>query len=44
MQNDMKQLFLNNCTDIDVALGKYIATVNVFDKFTLFSFMIVIYD
>ena len=44
MQNDMKQLLLNTCTDIDVALQKYIASVNVFDKFTLFSFMIVIYD
>ena len=44
MQNDMKQLFLNKCTDVDVALEKYIASVIVSDKFTLFPFMIVICD
>ena len=35
MQNEMNQLFLNRYTDLDVALEKYIASVNVFDKFTL---------
>ena len=44
MQNDMKQLFLNKCIDVDVALEKYIINANVFGKFTLFPFMIVIYD
>ena len=44
MQNDMNQLFLNKCIDADVALEKYIASVNVFDTFTLFPFMIVIYN
>ena len=40
----MKQLFLNKCTDVDVALEKYIASVNIFDEFALFHVMIVIYD
>ena len=43
MQNNMKQLFLNKFTEVDGALEKYIASVNVFDEFTLFPVMIVIY-
>ena len=35
VQNEMNQLFLKRYTDLDVALEKYVASVNVFDIFTL---------
>ena len=40
----MKQLFLNKCTDVDGALERYIASVDVFNEFTLLPVMILIFD
>ena len=43
-RNNVKQLFLNKCTNVDGTLESYIATVNVINEFTLLPVMTLLCD